>query len=132
VALLGNEVQLMFANLQSGIAMAKTGRIHVIAVATETRLALYPDVPTLAEQGIPKFEVEPWQGLLVPRRTPRQAIDTLNRAAVNAVQTPDVIEKLAATGSTPVGSTPEFFEARILAQLKSWGEVIRKAGITAV
>lgn len=129
VALLGNEVQLMFANLQTGIAMAKTGRITVIGVATEKRLPQYPDVPTLEEQGIPKFEVEPWQGLLAPRRTPRAVIDAVNRAAVATVRAPDIIDRLAATGSTPVGSTPEAFEARIQSQIKSWGDVIRKAGI---
>ena len=129
IALVGNEVQLMFANIQTGIAMAKTGRITVIGVATEKRLTQYPDVPTLAEQGIPKFEVEPWQGLLAPKRTPRAVIDAVHRAAVASVQSPEVIDKLVATGSTPATSTPEAFEARINAQLKSWGEVIRKAGI---
>lgn len=129
VALLGNEVQLMFANLQTGIALAKTGRITVIGVASEKRLTQYPEVPTLAEQGIPKFEVEPWQGLLAPKRTPRAVINAVHKAAATAVQSPDVIERLVASGSTPVGSTPEAFEARINVQLKSWGEVIRKAGI---
>ncbi len=129
IALVGNEVQLMFANIQTGIAMAKTGRITVIGVATEKRLAQYPEVPTLAEQGIPKFEVEPWQGLLAPKRTPRAVIDAVHKAAVASVQSPEVIDKLVATGSTPATSTPEAFTARINAQLKSWGEVIRKAGI---
>ncbi len=131
VALLGNEVQFMFANIQTGVTLAKTGRITVIGVGTEKRLSQYPDVPTLAEQGIPKFEVEPWQGILAPKRTPRAVIDTLHKAAVSSVQSPGVIERLAATGSTPVTSTPEAFEARINSQLKSWGEVIRKAGMRA-
>jgi tripartite-type tricarboxylate transporter receptor subunit TctC len=129
VALLGNEVQLMFANLQTGIAMAKSGRITVIGVATEKRLTQFPDVPTLGEQGIPKFEVEPWQGLLAPTRTRGAIIAILHQAAVKTVHSPDVLDKLLATGSTPVGSTPATFESRIHAQLKSWGEVIRKAGI---
>ena len=129
VALLGNEVQLMFANLQTGIAMAKSGRITVIGVATEKRLTQFPDVPTLGEQGIPKFEVEPWQGLLAPTRTRGAIIAIVHQAAVKTVHSPDVLDKLLATGSTPVGSTSATFESRIHAQLKSWGEVIRKAGI---
>jgi tripartite-type tricarboxylate transporter receptor subunit TctC len=129
VALLGNEVQLMFANIQTGVTMAKTGRITLLGVGAAKRLAQYPDVPTFAEQGMPKFEVEPWQGLIAPRRTPRAVIDTLHKAAVNAVQSPDANEKLVATGSTPATSTPEAFDARIRSQLKSWGEVIRKAGM---
>lgn len=130
-ALAGNEVQLMFANIQTGITMSKSGRVFVIGVATEKRLPQFPDVPTLAEQGIPKFEVEPWQGILGPKRMPRAVVDALHRAAAASVRSPDVIEKLLATGSTPIGSTPEEFEARIKMQLKSWGDVIRKAGIRA-
>ncbi len=129
LALASNEVQLMFANIQTGITMAKSGRAVVIGVATERRLPQFPDVPTLAEQGIPKFEVEPWQGILGPKRMPRAVVDALHRAAAASVNSPDVMEKLLATGSTPIGSTPEEFEARINMQLRSWGDVIRRAGI---
>jgi tripartite-type tricarboxylate transporter receptor subunit TctC len=128
-ALAGNEVQMMFANLQTGISMLKLGRISVIGVAAPARLAQFPDVPTLAEQGIPQFEVEPWQGILGPARLPKAVVDVLHRAAVDAVRTPDVVEKLVATGSTPIGSTPRELADRIQSQLKSWGNVIRKAGI---
>lgn len=128
-ALLGNEVQLMFANLQTGISLAKAGRIGVIGVASGSRLPQFPDVPTLAEQGIPKFEVEPWQGILGPARIPAEVVKVLNRAAVEAVRTPDTVEKLHATGSTPIGSTPEELARRIESQLESWGQVIRKSGI---
>lgn len=82
VALLGNAVQLMFANLQTGIAMAKRRRISLIGVAAEKRLTTLPDVPTLGEQGIPKFEVEPWQGLLAPKRTLAEIIAIVHQATV--------------------------------------------------
>lgn len=128
-ALAGNQIQLMFANIQTAITMAKIGKAVPIGVGTEERSQHFPDVPTLAEQGLPAFEVEPWQGILGPKYLPREIVDTLYRAAVQSVRSPDVVEKLLATGSTPVGSTPAEFEARIKSQLKSWGEVIRKSGM---
>ncbi|MCC6535832.1 MAG: tripartite tricarboxylate transporter substrate binding protein [Burkholderiales bacterium] len=129
LALSRNEVQFMFANIQTGIAMAKGGRATVIAIATDKRSTYFPEVPTFAEQGIAKFDVEPWQGLLAPSRVPRAVISALHRAAVGAIQSPEVAEKLLAVGSTPVGSDPDAFDARISAQLKSWGEVVARAGL---
>ena len=131
LALAQNEVQLMFANIQTGLSMAKSGRVTVIAIATEKRSPFFPEVPTFSEQGIPKFDVEPWQGLMAPARTPRGIISLLHRTAVESLRSPDVAEKLLATGSTPIGSTPEELDQRIRSQLKSWGEVVRKAGIRA-
>jgi tripartite-type tricarboxylate transporter receptor subunit TctC len=128
-ALASNEVQLIFANTLTGMAMVKAGKAVVIGVATEQRLPMFPDVPTFTEQGFPKFEVEPWQGILGPRGLPRPIVDRIHKATVEALRDPGVREKLAATGSTIVGSTPEEFDARIRAQLKSWGEVIRKSGM---
>jgi tripartite-type tricarboxylate transporter receptor subunit TctC len=109
--------------------MVKAGKAVVIGVATDQRLPMFPDVPTFAEQGFPKFEVEPWQGILGPRGLPRPIVERLYKTTVEALRDPGVREKLAATGSTIVASTPEEFDARIRAQLKSWGEVIRKSGM---
>lgn len=129
IALASNEVQLIFANTLTGMAMVKAGKAVVIGVATDKRLAVFPDVPTFTEQGFPRFEVEPWQGLFGPRGLPRPIVDQLRNAAVEAMRDPGVRDKLAATGSTIIGSTPEEFDARIRSQLKSWGEVIRKSGM---
>ena len=128
-ALAGNQVQLMFANIQTAIGLMKINRAVPLGSATDKRSSFFPDVPTLGEQGLPAFEVEPWQGIIGPRGMPKHVVDTLHKAAAQAVRAPDMLEKLAATGSTPVGSTPAEFEARIAVQMKVWGEVIRKAGI---
>lgn len=106
-AFASNEVQLIFANTLTGIAMVKSGRAVVIGIATDQRSPLFPEVPTFAEQGFPKFEAEPWQGILGPRGMPRTIVDRVHAAAVEAVSDPRVREKLATTGSTPIGSTPD-------------------------
>ncbi|MBI4192517.1 MAG: tripartite tricarboxylate transporter substrate binding protein [Betaproteobacteria bacterium] len=129
LALASNEVQLIFANVLSGITMGKSGKAVVIGVASEKRMPQLPDVPTFSEQGIPSFDVAPWQGIVGPKGMPRTVVVALNRAAAESVRSSDVIEKLLATGSTPIGGTPEELDARIKSQLKSWGEVIRKAGM---
>jgi tripartite-type tricarboxylate transporter receptor subunit TctC len=128
-ALASNEVQLIFANTLTGMAMVKAGKAVVIGVAAEKRLAIFPDVPTFTEQGFPKFEVEPWQGILGPRGLPKPVVERLYKATVETLRDAGVREKLAATGSTIVGSTPGEFDARIRSQLKSWGDVIRKSGM---
>jgi tripartite-type tricarboxylate transporter receptor subunit TctC len=130
-ALASNEVQLIFANTLTGMGMVKAGKAVVIAIATDKRSPLFPDVATFAEQGFPKFEVEPWQGILGPRGLPRPVVERIYRATVEALRDPGVRERLAATGSTLVASTPEEFDARVRSQLKSWGEVIRKSGMRA-
>ena len=129
LALASNEVQLSFANMLTGIVMEKSGRAVVIGVASEKRSPHFPDVPTFSEQDLPKFPVEPWQGILGPKGMPRTTVEVLYRAAAESVRSPDVMEKLLATGSEPIGSTPAEFAARIKSQLKSWGDVIRKSGM---
>ena len=100
-----------------------------IAIATDRRSGLFPDVPTFAEQGFPRFEVEPWQGVLGPRGLDRAVLQRLNGVMQEALRSPEVVEKLAASGAEAVASTPGQFAARIRSQLGSWGEVIRKSGM---
>jgi len=86
-------------------------------------------VPTMVESGLPGYVVAGWYGMLAPAKTPRPVIDRLNREVVRILHLPEVVERLAADGSEPVGSTPEEFGAHIRAEIARWRKVIQEAGI---
>jgi tripartite-type tricarboxylate transporter receptor subunit TctC len=100
-------------------------------VTTPKRSPALPEVPTLAEAGLPEQEADTMQGILVPADTPRPIIDLLHREIVNVMALPDVKERMAALGYEPVANTPEEFAARIKAEIPTWGKVIRDANIRA-
>jgi tripartite-type tricarboxylate transporter receptor subunit TctC len=129
LALLQGEVHLIFATSASAMPQIKTGRVKILATSSEKRLAYLPDVPTFGEVGLPAVGVSPWQGILAPARTPGNIIDTLNRAVVAVLKQPDLVERLRATGSDPVGSTPGALNAKIKKELEYFGRVIRSANI---
>lgn len=130
-ALLSNEIQLMFTTPPVAIPQLKSGRIRILATSSAKRLAYLPQVRTLEESGLKGFEMEPWQGLLAPAKTPQAIITLLHREIHNALQQPDVREKLAAAGCDPVGSTPQEFAQKIRRELEQNGKVIRHIGMKA-
>ncbi len=101
---------------------------RLIAVGTTKRLAVLPDVPTVAESGVPGYEATQWYGILAPAATPRELVLRLNAEIVRALRQPAVRERLAADGTVPVGNTPEEFGAHIKAEIARWAPVVKASG----
>ena len=128
-ALMSGDVQVMFPGVASVRPHMESGRIRVLAVATATRSPLYPDLPTVAEAGMPGFDAISAAGFFVPARTPDGIIARLNQEIVRVLQRPDAQQRMASMGLEPVGSTPAQLAALIKEDVMRMGRVIREAGI---
>jgi tripartite-type tricarboxylate transporter receptor subunit TctC len=128
--LLGGQVMAAYMVPNVLVAPIKAGKVRALAVTGPTRLAILPDVPTLAEAGLP-VEAIVWNGIFVPAGTPQPAIQVLHRELVRAFNAPDVKDQLLQTGSDVAGDTPEEFAAFVRAENAKWSKVIRDAGIKA-
>jgi len=129
VALLSGEVQMMFSTVPAALPFHKQGKVKLVATNSRQRLSYVPDVPTLEEGGLKGIDVAPWQGLLGPAGLPRGVVERLHGEVVKMLQKPDFKERLAATGSDPVGSTPAEFAAFLQREYEQLGRIIRAAGI---
>jgi tripartite-type tricarboxylate transporter receptor subunit TctC len=109
--------------------LIQAGKLRPLAVTTATRSPALPELPTMQEGGVPRYEVTPWYGMVAPAGTPPAIVNKLNHEIVRIVHLPVVIQKLAADGSEPVGSTPEQFAAHIKSEVEKWRDLIRKTGI---
>src|SRR5205823_1413817 len=107
----------------------KDGKLRGLAVMDSNRSPLLPDVPTLAEAGVPGHEVGFWVGLLAPAGIPAGIVNQLNQQIARIVASPEVQERLTAVGFRPIGSTPDEFEAHIKGETALWSRVVRAAGI---
>jgi tripartite-type tricarboxylate transporter receptor subunit TctC len=130
IDLVGGRISLSFASLPSAIGHIRSGRLHAIAVTSEKRFPLMPDLPTVAESGLPGFETTAWQGLVAPAGTPPAIIKRLNAESINVLNQPAMRERMTQNGAAPVGSTPEELWTFARAQIEKWGKVIKAAGIT--
>ncbi len=128
-ALLAGEISLYFANVPSVIRHVQAGKLRPIALSGPKRTAAVPGIPTVAESGLPGFEVTSWFGVSAPARTPRPIVDRLNGDIVRALNTPDLRERLLGMGADPVGNTPEQYTAFVQNEIVKWGKVIKAAGI---
>jgi tripartite-type tricarboxylate transporter receptor subunit TctC len=126
---LSGHTPIAFAVLTPAVPLVKDGKLRALAVTTPYRSPALPEVPTLAEAGVPNEEADTMQGVLVPAGTPKPIVDRLNREIRQAMAQPDVEEKLAALGYEPVTTTPDEFAARIAADIPKWSKVIRDADI---
>ena len=129
--LLGGRLHLMFENLPTIVPHVRTGKLRMLAVGTQTRSALVPEVPTVAESGVPGYESSTAFGVLAPARTPAAVIMRLNREAVKALQAADLKEKLSGLGLEAVGSTPQQYAAHLKDELAKYGRIVKSAGIKA-
>ena len=129
VDLLGGNIQLIFATAASSIGHIKAGKIRALAVTTAKRSALVPDLPTVAEAGLPGFEANNWNGFLVPAKTPRPIIDRLNKEIAGALSQPDIKEFLFKQGLDAAPGTPEAFGSYIKSEMTKWAKVIQAAGV---
>jgi tripartite-type tricarboxylate transporter receptor subunit TctC len=127
--LLGGQVQVLAADLPVLIAQIQAGALIPIGAAADKRDALLPDVPTLAEQGYPNTEASNWYALLAPAKTPPAVIAKLNKAVGDALNDPEVHDKLVKAGATPVGGTPEALGAFMKSEYEKWGKVVAERGI---
>ncbi|HWH81536.1 MAG TPA: tripartite tricarboxylate transporter substrate binding protein [Burkholderiaceae bacterium] len=129
--LLGGQVDVMFDNLPNALPHVKSGRMRALGVTSEQRLAELPDLPTVAEQGYPGFEVAVWYGLAAPAGTPAPIIAKLNAALNQALAADDVKQVFAQQGVRPLGGSVGAFKAYFEKQDAKWSAVIKKAGIQA-
>jgi len=128
---LSGNVHLVFIGIPAAAPHIKAGKLRALALVAPQRSAALPEVPTVAEAGLPDFEVTTWYGILAPAGTPRGIINRLNAELVKVMHAPELKEKLAATGTEPLTSTPDEFAAYIRKEIAKWGDVIRKAGVKA-
>ena len=126
--LLGGQVQLMFDNMPSALPHVKAGKLRALAVTSPKRSSALPDIPTMDEEGLKGFDATSWFGLLAPAGTPKDIIAKLNAAAVKALATPEMRERLASQGAEAVGNTPEQFAAFIKAEIEKWAKIVKASG----
>jgi tripartite-type tricarboxylate transporter receptor subunit TctC len=129
---IGGHTPVMFGALPGAATNIKDGKLRALAVTSAKRDPSFPDVPTLAEAGVPDQESEFIQAVLVPAGTPKQIVDKLYREIAHIVLLPEVKARLAAIGYTAVGNTPEEFAAQIKRDIARWAKVIREAGIKQI
>jgi len=129
VDLTGGHVQLMLSNIINSMPHVKSKRLHVLAITTAKRSALYPDIPTVAESGLPGYQADAWYGVLVPARTPTEIVQRLNREVHAVLKTPDFRSKVAAQGAEVTGSTPDEFAAFMRLEIAKWVKVTSRLKI---
>lgn len=128
---IAGQVDAFLPTIISGLPQVKNGKVRAVGVTTLKRAAVLPDVPTVAEQGFPDYEVSGWYGLLAPAGTPNEVIATLNREVVKVLHSPEGKERLAAEGAEGVGNTPEQFGAYMRSEMVKWGGVVKRSGARA-
>jgi tripartite-type tricarboxylate transporter receptor subunit TctC len=129
VSLLSGEISVMFTTPPTAMPYLKAGRLRPLGVTTTTRIEALPDVPTIAEAGVPGYESVQWFGMLVPAGTPRPVVDRLHQELTRALRAPDMKERLTSLGLNGVGSTPEEFAAYMKSETEKWAKVIKAMGI---
>ena len=129
ISILGGETAVLFATIPSSIQYFKSGRLIGLGVSTLKRDPALPEIPTVAEAGVPGYEVYEWQGVMVPAGTPNAVISRLHQEIVKTLAVPEVKERVAGVGAHAVGSTPEELATFIKKELATWSKVIKTAGI---
>lgn len=127
-ALIGGEVQLMFDNIPSSLQLVRAGRLRAIAVTGTEREKMLPDLPTVAESGLPGFDVSGWFSLSVPAKTPKEIIAKLNAAAQQVVDSPDFQRRMADLAYRPYGGSPEKMIEMTRSQMERWAPIVKKSG----
>jgi tripartite-type tricarboxylate transporter receptor subunit TctC len=127
--LLGGQVDLMFIDLASGLPNVKAGKLRVLAAATPERVAALPDVPTMAEQGVPNFTAYAWQGLVGPAGLPEPVVKKLAADLEATLKSPAVSQKILDMGVIPMPMSSQEFKAYAEQERSAWADVIKKAGI---
>ncbi|MES2535618.1 MAG: tripartite tricarboxylate transporter substrate binding protein [Pseudomonadota bacterium] len=125
---MGGHVQLMFDSMSSSLPFIKAGKLRALAVTTAVRSPAMPDLPTIAEAGVPGYDLSTWYGLWAPAGTPKDIVSKLSTEVAKILKTPEVREKLAALGSEPVGNSPDEFATFSRIEQVKWAKVVRESG----
>ena len=129
--LIGGQVDYMFDSVTSAMPHIQSGRLRAIAVTTARRSASLPSIPTIAEAGLPNYELSPWFAVYMPAGTPPAIVAKVNGALLDALQTPEARARFAAIGAEPIGSTPAQLAAHLDSEMAKWGKIIQSRGIRA-
>lgn len=126
--LMAGEVSVMFSSILSALPHSKGGKMKALAVTSAKRSPEAPELPTVAESGLPGFEVNPWYGLFAPAGTPPEVVDKLQQEVARIVHMPDVKKRFASLGAEPVGNTPQEFKVFLDQEIAKWTKVIDQSG----
>ena len=129
VDLLAGNIQILFATSQIGFRQAKAGRLRALAVTTPDRVAAEPNIPTIAESGVPGYEVTNWHGLIGPKGLPRPVVERLHAEMAKILGQKEMEERLGAEGVAPAGGTPERLYEQVRKEIDVWKQVVARAGI---
>jgi tripartite-type tricarboxylate transporter receptor subunit TctC len=129
--LIGNHVSIYFSSLPPAIGLVKDGKVRALAVTDSKRSPLFPDLPTVAEAGLPGYEAVLHYGIVAPAGTPKPIVDKLNAALQTAVTSPELKEKIAADGAEPLASTPAEYAADLDREETKWSAIVKKSGAKA-
>ena len=129
IGILQGEAALLFENLISVGAHIKSGKLRVLAVGASKRSSALPDVPTVAEAGVPAYDMVLWFGVLAPAGTSGSAVTAIHREISNTLKAPDVKSRLATQGADPIGSPPDQFDAFIKSEIAKWTKVVKENGL---
>jgi len=127
--LVGGRLHMQMANLTTAQPHIKAGRLRGLGVGTVKRTPLFPEMPTIAEAGVPGYEANNWNGIVVPRKTPRAVVERLHREVTGVLNDPGTAKRLASLGLEPVGDTPVQFAQYLRDEAVKWGKVVKTAGI---
>jgi len=127
--LIGGQIQIMFDPIQSVLSNVQAGKLRAVAVSSKVRSPALPDVPTIAEAGLPGYESLSWSGVAVPAGTPKDVIARLNRDIAAILTQPDIRDKFAQAGADPIGGSPQEFAEHIRGEREKWSKLIRERGI---
>ncbi|HEV7802912.1 MAG TPA: tripartite tricarboxylate transporter substrate binding protein [Burkholderiales bacterium] len=130
IDLISGQVQLMFNNFLAAMPQIRAGKLRVLAVTSAKRSPVMPDLATMAEAGLPGFDVTGWYALLAPAGTPAVIVNKVQADVANALRVPALNERLSSEGAEPVGSTPQQFGTFLAAEIRKWGKVISDAKVT--
>ncbi len=127
--LIAGQVQMLYSSIPSVLPHVRQGQLNAIAIGSARRIPSLPEIPTIAESGVPGYEAYSWVGMIAPAGTPREVITRLHREIADILKQKDVAEKLNGQGALPVGDTPEQFATYIKAEIDKWGAVVRSSNI---
>lgn len=129
--LVAGRLSLMMANLTTAQPHIRSGRLRGLGIGTKARSPLFPELPTIAESGVPGYEANNWNGVVVPTGTPRAVVERLHQEIVAVLREVVIAERLAAAGLEPIGDTPDQFARYLKAEAEKWGRLVKTAGIKA-
>jgi len=129
--LAGGSIQFMVGNIAAAAPFVTNGRVKALGVTSKTRSQLLPDVPTIAESGLPGFENVGWFGFMLPAGTPKPIVDRIHRDTLKALNNTEMKARLYVNGMVPVGNSPAEFAADIAEESKMWGRIVRNRGLKA-